>query len=232
MSNPFNPQRPRDSALNAVMAGAMGTGAGKTVTFDRPPDGIISNGADVPGFGNLIKGYSAGTNGETRQISGIGRNTTLANTDSAFFTLEDDLNQLKQDGTWEVTQKLNITSIAGARFNAVIKGTKTTAQFVQWPTDVILIIQMLSDLRGAFFFRNTSGILTLLSLFDSSYTIGVQTNIGIKKDSTNYTLTIGAVSNSVDIESVQPETNNFYTTGQFVTTENVITSEHDDILRK
>jgi len=41
------------------------------VTFDVPPDGVIANGAGVPGFANIIKGYSTGANGEVRQISGI-----------------------------------------------------------------------------------------------------------------------------------------------------------------
>lgn len=232
MSNAFNPQRPKDSALNAVMAGAMGTGSGKVITFDKPPDGIIANAGGVPGFEDLAKAYSSGTNGEARQISGIGKTTTLANADAAFFTLENDLNLLKPNGTWEVTQKINITSITASRFNVIVRGSKTTAQITPWPANIILILQMLTSSQGAFFYRNTSGTLVLLSIFSSAFTVGVQTNIGIKKDSTDYTFTIGGVSSSVAIASVQSETNNFYSTGQFADVENVIIAEHDDMAGK
>ncbi len=203
------------------------------VTFDVPPDGVIANGAGVPGFASIIKGYSTGTNGVVRQISGIGRTTSLANSDGAFFTLEDDLNLLNVDTTWEVTQKINVTSISsGSRYMNMVRGTKTTSKIALWPTDVILIAQMLSDLRVAFFYRNTSGTLVQLGLFSNAYVIGVETNMEIKKDATDYTFTIGAVSSVVAISSVQSETNNFYTVGAFATVINVHVGENDDIERK
>ncbi len=51
MSNPFNPQRPKDSALNAVMAGAMGTGSpgGPPVIVATSPI-EYTNGQDIAGF--------------------------------------------------------------------------------------------------------------------------------------------------------------------------------------
>lgn len=201
------------------------------VTFDVPPDGVIANGAGVPGFETIIKGYSSGVNGEVRQVSGIGRTTALVDADGAFFTLEDDLNQINVDGTWEVTQKIKVTAVSG-RFRAFARGSKTIAKFVLWPSDVILIIEMLADLRGAFFFRNLSGGLTLLSLFSGAFSIGVETNIGIKKDATDYTFTIGGISSSVAISSVQAETTEFYTVGAFSTVANISTGESDDILRQ
>lgn len=204
-----------------------------TVTFDVPPDGVIANGAGVPGFESIIKGYSSGTNGEVRQISGIGRTTSLANTDGAFFTLEDDLNLLNVDTTWEVTQKIKVTSISpGNRYMCMVRGSKTTTKIALWPTDVILICQMLDDLRVAFFYRNTSGTLVQLAIFSSAYTVGVETTMEIKKDATNYTFTLGAVSSQIAISSVQAETNNFYTVGAFATIINVHVGENDDIERQ
>ncbi len=202
------------------------------VTFDVPPDGIIANGAGVPGFASIIKGYSTGTNGVVRQVSGIGRTTSLSNSDGAFFTLEDDLNLLNVDTTWEVIQKINVTSISGSRYMNMVRGTKTTSKIALWPTDVILIAQMLSDLRVAFFYRNTSGTLVQLGLFSNAYVIGVETNMEIKKDATNYTFTIGAVSSVIAISSVQAETNHFYTVGAFATVINIHVGENDDIERK
>jgi len=201
------------------------------VTFDVPPDGVIANGAGVPGFASIIKGYSTGANGEVRQISGIGRTTALAEADGAFFTLEDDLNQINGDGTWEVTQKIKVTSISG-RYRSFIRGSKTTSKFVLWPSDVILAIEMLADLRGAFFFRNTSGSFVTFSIFSGAFAVGVETTMGIKKDATNYTFTLGAVSTSLAIASVQAETNNFYTVGAFATSSNIHIGESDDILRQ
>jgi len=203
------------------------------VTFDVPPDGVIANGAGVPGFESIIKGYTFGTNGEVRQVSGIGRTTSLANTDGAFFTLEDDLNLLNVDTTWEVTQKIKVTSISsGNRYMSMVRGSKTTTKIALWPTDVILIAQMLGDLRVAFFYRNTSGTLTQLALFSNAYTVGVETNMEIKKDATDYTFTLGAVSSPIARSSVQSETNNFYTVGAFATIINIHVGENDDIERK
>ena len=200
------------------------------VTFDVPPDGVIANGVGVPGFESIIKAYSSGVNGEVRQVSGIGRTTALVDADGAFFTLEDDLNLLNPSTQWEVTQKIKVTAISG-RFRAFVRGSKTTTKFVLWPTDVILIIEMLADLRGAFFYRNTSGNLTLLSLFGSAFALNVETNLGIKKDATNYTFTLGAVSSSVSRALVQTERNAFYTDGAFSTAANISTGESDDISR-
>ena len=101
MSNAFNPQKPQDSAFNAVMAGAMGTGkkTNKIITFDAANQDI-SNGADVPPE-NLMTAFNDNAL-RTKILNNQGHIISTVGTQYGWFMSIDDLLVIGKDNKWKM----------------------------------------------------------------------------------------------------------------------------------
>lgn len=109
MANAFNPQKPQDSALNAVMMGAMGTGkkTNKIITFDAVNQNI-ANGALVPPE-NLMKAFNDNSV-RTRILNNQGHIISTIGTQYGWFMSEDDLLVVGNGTTWKMSWEMDFSS--------------------------------------------------------------------------------------------------------------------------
>lgn len=188
MSIPFNPQRPRDSALNAVMLGVMGTGKGKIIIdFETGGDQIFTDGQGIPGFESLLKAEVQGSS-SIEQLNGEGKWVRVAAT-PVWFSGQVDLRNLKQNETWKVDFDVSIDSVgAGSADLFATEGILRTVGIgpIARPDGVVLM-NLAIDRSIRFFYFNLSGTQTLLSQSAASfYTFGTKVHCFVERTLTDY----------------------------------------------
>lgn len=237
MSIPFNPQRPRDSALNAVMLGAMGTGKAKIIIdFETGGDQVFVNGQGVPGFENDIKAYKSGE-AKIEQLNGKGKISSSVDSEGAFFTLEKNLLTLREDNTYKIEYTINLTSFFDiiSRYVWWVRGIKTIVSAgMSFPSNMILLLQVFRNadntLRVFFHYRATNGVLTQLAIFNpATPALGQDILVSIERNATNYNFVFGPHTSSIVKTSVQTESNHFWTDGGPLSIDNDWENLRDDI---
>jgi len=160
MANPFNPQKPQDSALNAVMMGAMGTGkkSNTIITFDAANQNI-SNGADVPPE-NLIKAYN-GNSLRTQIVNNEGRIITTTGSQFGFFSSSEDLLAVGNGSTWKMSWEMDFaTTEPGTSFQApyILDSDIIAPATAGFRSEAILIMNMEQDgTTVKFYHKNLAG---------------------------------------------------------------------------
>ncbi len=162
MGIPFNPLKPQDSALNAIMAGAMGTGkkvdANTIITFDAANQDL-ANGADVP-TENLIKAYNDNAV-RTKIVSNEGRIITTSGAQHGFFSSSEDLLVVGTDNKWKMSWEMDFaTAEASSSFQApyILNSDITSPASAGFRSEAILIMNMEQDgTTVKFYHKNLAG---------------------------------------------------------------------------
>lgn len=217
MANAFNPQKPQDSALNAVMAGAMGTGK------PTGPPVIVAtslkeyaNGEDIVGF--IPQAFARKTvNG---QVSDNGtkfrlKNTATGNSEAGIPSKNDIVGEFT--GALALSVKARIVT-AGSSISILHLTTGTTSEPIQgagaWNIGILLFASGAGNPNILVFYRNTSGGSTQL-ISTSNYPIAETVAMKIERTDTLFVITLstptlGTVVGNVDIALVQNGSANLF----------------------
>jgi len=226
MANAFNPQKPQDSALNAVMMGAMGTGAKKAVTFDVGGPKVYVDNEDIPGFTSIMKARKFGGATIEQTAGGKGKITTTIGGDTAYFVGKKDL-ALK--GTWKMTYKINVTAV-GVVMDVFINDGEYSGNGAVEPSTLIVELIILSN-GGVFArYRPNPSTLTTIGTIMKTYDIGVDGEVtaSIEKTATDFIMTFDGITRQIAISSVQSHTEEKTVHGECCNG-TTVTVEFDDI---
>ena len=224
MSIPFDPLKPQDNALNAVMVGAMGTGkiTANVVTFDSGGAQAYVDDQDIPGFTSLLKarffGTIDGSNLIEQDANGKGRILVTTAARSGFFVGKNDLNTLN-GGLWNVTWEYQADTIGG-QHDTMITGSQLAVNGTGEPADETVGIGVFSNGDVRFRFRSSGGggLTDFQALGAGAYVPGSAICAGIQKTGTGYVFTFnGTVSATLALASVQAQASEFFVGGELFT---------------
>lgn len=228
MANAFNPQRPQDSALNAIMAGAMGTGkkvdTNKIITFEAANQNL-ANGADVPPE-NLIKAYNDNS-ARTQILNNEGHIITTSGAQFGFFSSSEDLLVVGNGSTWKMSWDLDFsTAEASSSVQApyILDSDITTPASAGFRSEAILIMNLEQDGTTVKFYRKRpagqgGGFVTFHEAINVYTPEGTTVECSIERRATdfNFIFDVGDVisrqEEKVDIVDVALHTKNLFAFG-------------------